>query len=165
MSTLYQTVWLQQICWALSIGLNITAILLFYLRIFPNTWLRRSVYGIGAFILAWTIATTLMVIFQCRPVECFWDRESDGGSCIDANPAYFATGLISSVTLVVGLLLPLPIIWKLQISYLRKLGLGLSFSIGALCVTYRAPPNDVKLTHLPQCVRVQRGSFGCRILD
>ena len=115
-------------------GLIILAILLFYIRIFPNRWRRLSMYGLAAFTIAWTSTLVIVVIFQCAPVQCFWNREIAGGHCINANDFYFAMGLISTGNLVTVLFLPVPIIWKLHVSSARKFGLAFVFTIGALYV-------------------------------
>ena len=116
-------------------GLIILAILLFYLRVFPNRWMRLSVYALTAFTIAWVFAMVIVVIFQCAPVQFFWNREIVGGHCINANDFYFAMAVVSTVVLVAVLFLPVPIIWKLQISYTRRLGLAFVFTIGVLYVT------------------------------
>lgn len=129
-----QSVWVQQISWVLSIGLIIIAILLFYLRIFPNRWMRLTVYAIGTFMVAWTTSSLIVIICQCTPVKFFWDREIEGGHCINANAFYFAIGLISTIVMVSVLFLPLPIIWHLHVSMTKKLGLAFSFTLGVLWV-------------------------------
>jgi hypothetical protein len=53
---------------------------------------------------------------------------------MNANDFYFAVGLTSTIVLVAVLFLPVPIIWKLQVSKTKRLGLALSFTIGALYV-------------------------------
>ena len=115
-------------------SLIIFAILLFYMRIFPNRWMRLSVYGVTTFTMAWVMAMVIVVILQCTPVQFFWDRQISDGHCIKADPFYFATGITSTVTLITVLFLPMPIIWKLQVSSGRKLGLAFTFTIGALYV-------------------------------
>ena len=125
---------MQQLAWTASIGLIILAILLFYVRVFPNRWMRLSVYGLTAFTIAWVLAMMLVVIFQCNPVQFFWNREIAGGHCINANDFYFAMAVVSTVVLVTVLFLPVPIIWTLQISYTRRLGLAFVFTIGVLYV-------------------------------
>ena len=115
-------------------GLIILAILLFYIRVFPNRWMRLSVYGLTALTIAWTFATVIVVIFQCAPVQYFWNRGIAGGHCVDAYDFHVAMGVLSTVVLVTVLILPVPIIWKLQVSSTRRLGLAFVFTIGALYV-------------------------------
>ena len=131
-SLFHQTVYVQQVTWVLSTGLIILAIILFYTRIFPNKWMRKAVYILGAWDVLWTLSTLLVIIFQCTPIDFLWNKEIQGGKCINNPKFYFACGLTSAITVVTILILPLPIIWKLQVSLLRKIGLAIAFSVGAL---------------------------------
>ena len=74
----------------------------------------------------------LCACFSMLTGPFLWDRETIVGICKDADTFYFISGLLSTITIVVVLLSPLPIIWKLQVSNLRKLGLAFSFTAGAL---------------------------------
>ena len=116
-------------------GLITLAILLFYLRVFPIRWMRLSVYALTAFEVTWVLVMVIVLIFQCTPVQFFWDREIAGGHCINASHFYFATSVVITVVLVAVLLLPVPIIWKLQVSYTRRLGVAFVFTVGVLYVT------------------------------
>lgn len=118
-------------------GLIILAILLFYVRVFPNKWMRLSVYALTAFVIAWTLAMVIVVIFQCTPVQFFWNREIARGHCINANDFYFAMAVVSTVVLVAVLFLPAPTIWKLQVSHTKRMGLAFVFTIGVLYVIFR----------------------------
>ena len=124
-----------QLAWSASIGLVILAILFFYLRVFPIRWLRLSVYALMAFTIAWVLVMVIVIISQCAPIQFFWNHEIAGGHCINGNNFYFAMAVVSTMVMVAVLSLPVPIIWKLQISYGRRLGLAFVFTIGVLCVT------------------------------
>ena len=97
--------------------------------------MRLSVYALTAFTIAWVLVMMIVIIFQCAPVQFFWNHEIAGGHCINGNDFYFAMAVVSTVLLVTVLFLPLPIIWKLQVSYTRRLGLAFVFTIGVLYVT------------------------------
>ena len=102
------------------------------MRIFPNKWMRKAVYILGAWDALWTLSTLLVIIFQCTPIDFLWNKEIQGGKCINNPKFYFVCGLTSAITVVTILILPLPIIWKLQVSPLRKIGLAITFSVGVL---------------------------------
>lgn len=164
------SVYIQQISWAISIGLTIISILLFYLRLFPNRWMKRTVYSVGIFTMAWLIASALTIIFQCTPVPFFWNEKISGGHCIDGNPFYFAIGITSTVAMITVLFLPLPIIIQLKTSTAKKLGLAGSFILGAfvciasivrLVVLFDIKRNDLTYTSaLPQLWSCVEASFG-----
>ena len=96
--------------------------------------MKYTVYGFSALTTIWTIVMALVIIIQCTPVQYFWNREIPGGKCIDADAYYFSTGLSSTIIMVLVLALPLPLIWKLQISLSRRFGLAVIFLMGALYV-------------------------------
>lgn len=164
------SVYIQQISWAISIGLTIISILLFYLRLFPNRWMKNTVYSVGIFTIAWLLASALTIIFQCTPVPFFWNEKISGGHCIDANPFYFAVGITSTVAMITVLFLPLPIILQLKTSTAKKLGLAGSFILGAfvciasivrLIVLFDIKRNDLTYTSsLPQLWSCVEASFG-----
>lgn len=94
--------------------------------------MRLSVYALTAFTIAWVLVMVIVIIFQCDPVQFFWNHEIAGGHCINGNNFYFTMAVVSTVLMVAVLFLPVPIIWKLQISYTRRLGLAFVFTIGVL---------------------------------
>ena len=94
--------------------------------------MKNTVYGVGIATVAWLIASTLVIIFQCTPIPYFWNEKIPGGHCIDANPFYFAAGITSTVAMITVLFLPLPIILRLKTTTPKKLGLAGSFILGAL---------------------------------
>lgn len=129
-----QIVFVQQITWALATSLTILAILLFYVRVFPNTWMRKAVYVIATWDLLWAVCTLAVTIIQCIPIRNLWQRDVHEGTCINLTAFYFSTGLISTLSIIAILLLPLPIIYNLRTSNAKKMGLVISFTVGALYV-------------------------------
>jgi hypothetical protein len=62
------------------------AILLQYLRIFPQETFRRVNYGLIAFITAYSCWTIFSAIFSCTPVSYFWTHNIDPtakGTCLN----------------------------------------------------------------------------------
>lgn len=139
-----QTVFIQQISWALSTGLVIQATLVFYVRIFPNRWMRKAIFVLSAGDTLWTLSTLLVTILQCNPVDFLWNRKIQGGKCIDSIAFYFACGLTSTVTVITALSLPLPIVGRSKVSTSEKSGLTISFTMGALYVTLARNLGDIR---------------------
>ncbi|MCJ1428315.1 hypothetical protein MMC29_006224, partial [Sticta canariensis] len=93
--------------------------------------LQQLFLGSGDFILAYTIAAIFVVIFQCEPVHGFWDVQIKA-KCIDFSvPATFGASF-NVVTDFLTLTLPMPLIWKLQMSGRRKLQMAGIFLLGGL---------------------------------
>lgn len=112
------------------------ALLIFFLRVFPNTGFRAVTRGLiwvcGAFCLGFLVP----LIFQCWPVSYAWLRW-DGehhGSCINVYAGIFAHAAINMVLDLVILILPMPILIKLRTSYFwrQKVHVLIMFSFGVI---------------------------------
>lgn len=102
----------------------------FYERVFTRNngkWWTWAIY----FSYGWCLVVWLIVVFvdclQCTPVEKAWVPTTPG-HCVDIYKWWLAFGIMS-ITLDVWLLvLPMPLVWKLQLNTSRKLLLcGLFF--------------------------------------
>lgn len=66
---------------------------------------------------------------ECRPIQAFWEFEIEGKCLSMVTFTYFTT--ISNMLFDMWIwVLPVRVIYKLQISQSRKIGLSLLFSIG-----------------------------------
>lgn len=62
------------------------AILLQYLRIFPQKRFRQVSYGLAVFIFAYSCWTVFSAVFSCTPVNYFWTQSVDPeakGTCLN----------------------------------------------------------------------------------
>lgn len=92
-------------------------------------------YCLIGFITAWALAALLTNIFQCIPVQYYYNKDLKG-HCMSGQVQFFqAMGSIALVEDVIILCLPIPVFWRLQINNRQKLALTLVFSLGGLCVT------------------------------
>ena len=78
------------------------------------------------------IAATFAVIFQCRPIKFNWDRTIPGGHCINQNAFYVTGGSIGMVLDIWTLLIPIPMLWQLQMPRRQKFAFTAIFTIGLL---------------------------------
>ncbi len=72
-----------------------------------------------------------MALFQCTPVEKFWNFEIPG-HCIKILTFFRAETTFNLVTNVVILLLPMPMVWHLQMALRRRLLLIGIFASGVM---------------------------------
>lgn len=110
------------------------SILCFYLRIFPQRLFRRIVYAIMAANISYGAAFVFMSIFQCNPVQAAWTRW-DGtveARCINVNAIGWASAGINIGFDVAILILPLPGLVSLAMSWQRKIHLLFVFGLGSL---------------------------------
>lgn len=111
-------------------------LLLFYLRIFPGTTVRRLLWGTVVFTVLFGVVFFFLAIFQCTPVSHFWDHW-DGeheGKCLDLNAIAWANAGISIALDVWMLAIPLAQLKTLNLHWKKKIGVGLMFGVGTLYV-------------------------------
>ena len=111
------------------------AVLAIYLRIFTFPSFRRACWALAAVLVANWFAFTVTAFTMCIPLSYLWDKElAGGGHCFNINQFYRWSALPNIVTDVVMLILPLPVVWRLQTSRSIKIGLTLTFATGSLYV-------------------------------
>ncbi|KAJ5607776.1 hypothetical protein N7537_004395 [Penicillium hordei] len=124
--------WASEWMWATSTVCFRLAILLLYMEIFPGNqkffWCATSV---GCLVFLYWVSAILTIALLCRPVAYNWNR-TISGSCGDVLKIQYASaGFNMGIDLGV-VLLPLPIVWRLQMSSRKKIGVTASFAIGIL---------------------------------
>jgi len=71
----------------------------------------------------------LEAFLLCRPFAYTWDKTIDG-KCADTTKAFLSAGIINLLIDVVVIILPMPMLWKLQIPLGKKLAITAMFSMG-----------------------------------
>ncbi|MCJ1379282.1 hypothetical protein MMC17_002383 [Xylographa soralifera] len=130
--TYLKYVYAQQMAWVWMMPTIKVAILLFYYRLFPHEMFRKIIYGVGAFVLLCLVSTFFGFLFQCVPIRSFWQQQLEH-HCFMQDPFYLAVAVLSLVSDVVILVMPMPLVWALHTSKQRKIGLSLVFLLGG-CV-------------------------------
>jgi hypothetical protein len=112
------------------------SILLFYRRLFgKRKRLQQIVLGFIAFHILFAVASILTYAFMCWPVSAYWDLEQRTNSCPTFKKALTMYMTLRSVTVtcdIALLLLPMKMVWDLQIPARQRLGLVCLFALGFL---------------------------------
>ena len=112
------------------------SILLLYHRLFGiNRWFRISLWVAGALTISWWMAAFLDAIFACTPVRASWEKGIRDAKCQDIRASALGTGIANMILDIMFLILPLPMIWKLQVTRRIKVLLTGIFLLGALYVS------------------------------
>lgn len=137
-----KAIWVEGFLWALEIPLVKIAILIFYRRIFTGNqrWFKWAFWIMLTYSILWGTATFIIVIVQCVPVPFFWNRAysfyeldpPDEGSCLQTRPSQVPSALLNCIGDLMLLLLPFPVLWRLQMNLRRKLEIMIIFGLGAL---------------------------------
>ena len=109
------------------------SLLLLYRRIFTTASFKPWYSAFGVACVMWLLAQLFAGIFQCRPFDAAFEADilfTD--RCINLE-AYYRGVTASNLGLdIIALCLPLPMIWRLQLSRRQKLGLTGIFLLGSL---------------------------------
>ncbi|KAJ6077377.1 uncharacterized protein N7446_000313, partial [Penicillium canescens] len=127
--------WLSIPLYNLSLTFTKASILLLYIRIFPlPRFILMSRIALGV-ISTYGLWCVLSSILNCIPVNAFWDT-SIQGRCIKREFLWFFNAGINIVTDLGILVMPIPVLSHLQLSWKRKFGLILIFAAGGFaCIT------------------------------
>ncbi|KAE8153033.1 hypothetical protein BDV25DRAFT_44857 [Aspergillus avenaceus] len=112
------------------------ALLVLYYKLLHAThrlWVY-TIYTVAGIITGYSIALDLALIFGCSPLEKSWNLAITEGSCISQTGVYLATAVTNTVSDVVLILIPIPIILTLRLPFVQKLGVACVFGIGCLTI-------------------------------
>lgn len=109
------------------------SILLLYLRIFKvNRTFRYVNYSLLAVVVSYCVSLTLATIFACKPLQRTWDSSIPGTCPVKIEDVDYAIGGFNIFSDSAILILPIPMVWGLQISTTRLIGLLVVFGTGIL---------------------------------
>jgi len=123
-----RTFWSSLIVYYLSLGLTKGSMLLQYRRIFPTKKFQIANWLTMAVVVAYTIWTVFSSIFTCTPVRAFWTHEKS--TCLNQFAVWFTNAAINILTDFAIILLPIPVIQKLNLGKRQKIGLISIFAVG-----------------------------------
>ena len=122
------------VLYGVSVALSKLAILLLYLRVFTAQMRSFTValVLVGVVVIAAGVANTIAAILQCSPVPYAWDKTIDGGKCI--NDLAFARfmAIPNVVDGFVMLVMPIPLVWRLDLEIQQKVALTATFLHGIM---------------------------------
>ena len=109
--------WAVEIMFIIAMTLIKLSMLFLYSRIFPGDTFKKILYLTGAFIIAACVGSEGAILFQCHPVSYFWDKNLPGGHCVSQHEVTYTPAAFNIATDIAVLILPLPILWKLQMPW------------------------------------------------
>lgn len=125
--------YLLELCYFAEMSLTKLSLIAFYMRVFPNKSVQLILTGSAVFVAVWGIAFFLTAVFQCTPVNFFWDQvRGEGGSCVSSNALALSHAVVNLVLDFWLLAIPLSQLYRLQMKAWRKVGVTTMFIIGSL---------------------------------
>ena len=105
-----------------------------YLRLFPKGLAKTISWVMVFYFIAFVLAQMITGPLECTPLSFLWDPEMEGAQCINLFLYFELSGILNIVGDVALMIIPVPIIWKLQTSTSRKAGIAIAFLSGSLSV-------------------------------
>lgn len=99
-----------------------------------------TVWGLTAISFVTTLIAMVAVLVRCKPVAASWDPSL--GTCIDQSIIIALTYAVSAVNIVTDwsvAIIPVFILWNLQMRKTLKRMVALVLGLGALCVSPEPP--------------------------
>ncbi|KAE8355444.1 hypothetical protein BDV28DRAFT_146119 [Aspergillus coremiiformis] len=111
------------------------SILAFYKRLFPVKPMVISVHLVGSIVLLWCIAVCLVGAMTCIPFRKLWEPLVPG-RCINLSQFYYGLQIPNILTDAVILVMPLRVVWNLQVPKAQKILLSGIFLLGLLTLIF-----------------------------
>lgn len=112
----------------------VRVLIVLQIQIFRGKWFVRCAYTIMFFSISYSMAVFMEAVVLCRPIAYTWDKSIDG-TCGNATQAYEAVGIINLITDLAIIILPMPLLWQLQLPLAKKVALTAIFGIGIVYVS------------------------------
>ena len=94
------------------------SILSLYRSIFPQRKFHIILWGVAVFIVGWSLTAFLGAILQCVPKKAYMGSLSE--NCIDYGNLSLAVSSCNVITNIIMIVLPIPLVLKLQTSKWKK---------------------------------------------
>jgi hypothetical protein len=78
------------------------------------------------------VMANLISFLICHPVQMNWNLLTLGGKCGNQTVAFAATGVMDVITDLLILILPIPIVLKIELPRANKIALLVIFCLGIL---------------------------------
>lgn len=119
--------------WAPSMAFIKISIIVFLRRLLGTlTFYRAFTMGLIVFVTCWAIAALLVNIFQCWPVQYYYDKDLNGHCMAHQREFFQCMGSLALIEDVFILCLPIPVVWRLKITMRQKFAVTFVFSLGGL---------------------------------
>ncbi|KAK3067334.1 hypothetical protein LTR53_015868 [Teratosphaeriaceae sp. CCFEE 6253] len=130
--------WVVQIVLFCALCLVKISVCLLVLRIKNTRPLRRFLYGVMALLVVTTVIPIIALCIECRPLQGFWHREM--GHCHSPNFRIYSIYVQAAYSVTTDLLcslLPILIVWNLQLALHKKVGVCVMMCMGLMYVLRR----------------------------
>ncbi|KAI1100726.1 hypothetical protein F4804DRAFT_318095 [Jackrogersella minutella] len=127
-----------------SVSFAKMSMLVLYLRLAPHMWFRWTCYICIGIIASYSVTAALVESLACRPLEGIINESLDA-TCYDSYPAYISLSSLNIAIDIIILLLPIPLVIRMQLPIRQKISVILLFATGIVvcCVALK------RVTYIP----------------
>ncbi|OGM43971.1 hypothetical protein ABOM_007989 [Aspergillus bombycis] len=111
------------------------SILNFYKRLFPVKPMVISVNAVASLVIVWCVAVYIVGAMTCIPFRKLWDPTVPG-RCINLPQFYYGLQIPNILTDAIILVMPIRLVWNLQIPKTQKILLSGIFLLGFLTLIF-----------------------------
>lgn len=121
-----------EVTWAVAVTFIRASVLALYIRIFRTRSFRMTCYVVHGINAAFGAATVLSACLICQPLSFQWNPSIPGGYCGNQKSLDLFIGVFNLLTDVTVVVLPMPVLWGLQMAVRKKLVLSSMFGLGIM---------------------------------
>lgn len=134
--THYKIAFVSPIVWVASVTTIRASVIALYIHIFQTRSFRIVCYGALAFNVLFFASAVVAECLICRPIAYRWDYTIQGGTCGNLKARDLSIAVINLIQDAVVVVLPMPVLWRLQMATGRKLIVSCILGLG---ITYELP--------------------------
>lgn len=97
---------------------------------FCLVWFMRCVYATMVLCGLFFVGFMAGLMTQCSPIEYNWNPYIEGHCNLGRKDGFYLVGGCNLFLDIVIVLLPMPVVWTLNISRLKKVGVSAMFGLG-----------------------------------
>ena len=127
-----QLMFLSPILWVIAVTTIRAAIIFLYVQIFPTRLFRNVCYAALAANVAFGTTAVIADCFICQPIRYRWAPSVVHGSCGDQKSLDMYIAILNLLQDIIVVVLPIPILWRLQMARSKKMGLIGIFGVGIM---------------------------------
>ena len=124
-----------EVTWSVAVTVIRASVLALYIRIFRTKSFRWACYFVHVINAAFGSATILGACLICLPIAYNWDHSIAGGHCGNQKSLDLFIGIFNLLMDVTVVVLPMPVLWGLQMAVARKIVLSMMFGLGVMYVS------------------------------
>ncbi|KAI1391017.1 uncharacterized protein F4822DRAFT_395204 [Hypoxylon trugodes] len=113
----------------LSVSFAKMSMLVLYLRLAPHEWFRWTCFTCIGVIACYSVTAAFVESLACRPLQGIVDESLDA-ECYDSYPAYITLSSLNIGIDIIILLLPIPLVIRMQLPTRQKISVILLFATG-----------------------------------